>query len=135
MDFNTYSFPGNAVLRVLAAEVIFKEEKGDEMWFESGGVLHRFGKQEFAVMTGLKFGPINIDITDLERKPLSEDGIVGRLFPRATNMKVSGLQIEDRLYKHMERLDDKDAEKLMNVLIVYNFLLGNPISKAVSSYI
>lgn len=74
---------GNIVLRVLAAEVTLEDKKDYEMWFESGGVLHRFGKQEFSMMTGLKLRPINKDIAELERTPLLEDDIIGRLFPKA----------------------------------------------------
>lgn len=33
---------------------------------EAGRVLHRFGRPEFAVITGLKFGRMDVNIIDLD---------------------------------------------------------------------
>lgn len=91
MDFNTYRFPGNAVLRVIDTDVILECGVGNEEWFESDGALHRFSKQEFALMTRLKFSLMKIDITKLKRTPLIEDDIIGKFFPKVKNMKLCGL--------------------------------------------
>lgn len=40
-------------------EVTFSGARHDEMWFEIGGMLYRYDKQEFILISGFRFGPID----------------------------------------------------------------------------
>lgn len=78
-EFKSIYFPTNEILRVLGADVIILGIKDDQMWFVGVGALHRFGKQEFALMTELKVGATDINVNDLENESLEGDNIVSRL--------------------------------------------------------
>ena len=53
-----YSVP-QLVGEVLVREVTFPGAWEDEMWLELGGVPYRYGKQEFILISGLRFGAID----------------------------------------------------------------------------
>lgn len=57
---------------MFCAEVNLQCRSGEEMWFKTGGVSHHSGKQKFALMTGLKFDPMETDFTELESTSLAE---------------------------------------------------------------
>ena len=61
------------IYQVLLREVIFPEARDDEMWFEIGGETYRYGKQEFILISGLLFGPIDKQL--LESRPVGDDNL------------------------------------------------------------
>lgn len=60
-------FNRKLVLRVLAAEVELDNQPLDELWFKVDWALHRLGKQEFALVIGLKLGKIRNSDLQLEK--------------------------------------------------------------------
>lgn len=81
---------------VFDADITVHGENDDEMWFLVGGAIHYFSKQEFTLVTWLKFGTISISLTDLDDKPLDEN--ISRLFCNARNMKINGNVVGDVLW-------------------------------------
>lgn len=66
--------------QVLLREVTFPGARKDEKWFEIGGQIYRYGKQEFILITGLRFGAIDRRI--LEAKPAADSNMRAHLFPK-----------------------------------------------------
>ena len=70
------------IAKVLAHEVRVTGQKADELWYRIGGQNHKFGKEEFALITGLRFGKINKKYMELEGKPLREGNVCLELWPK-----------------------------------------------------
>ena len=113
------------IYQVLLREVTFPEAREDEMWFEIGGELYRYGKQEFILISGLRFGPINKK--SLEARPVGDDSLRTRLFPHQN--LVSGQDINAVLTR--ENLAADDVLKLGYIAVVNMILLGHDERKNV----
>ena len=125
-------FPGNLVLRVLACEVWVKNQRDDELWYAMGGVPHRFGKEEFALVSGLWFGEIKKSELDLEKVPLPEGNICLRKWPRKKGaVKAADIEILINGKNTKLRCNEEDAKKLVLVDIIQRLLLGAPNDKCV----
>lgn len=94
------------ILQVLLREVKFPSAHPDEMWFELGGVACRYGKQEFTLMTGLRFGPIDGEI--LQARPAKDGGLRAHLFPHKEVVYVEDIK---ELLDTKPNLDKDDALK------------------------
>ncbi|KAL5760459.1 hypothetical protein ACOSP7_018972 [Xanthoceras sorbifolium] len=51
-------FGGKLCQILLCREIEYPGAREDEMWFKVGGKPMRFGKEEFLLCTGLRFGPL-----------------------------------------------------------------------------
>lgn len=69
-----------------------------------------------------------------KNEPLDEDNIISKLFTNARNMKVIRNEVSDVIWNQPRRPYDKDAGKLMLVLVVNNFILGNSMIKTIITY-
>lgn len=66
------------ILCFLAHEVTVANQREDEMWFNVGGVPHRFRQWEFGVLTGLRFSEIQPDDGTLDDLALPRENIRSR---------------------------------------------------------
>lgn len=60
-EFKPQQIPGNLLLRLLVHEVDVQDQRSNEMWFEVDDVLHRFEREEFSIIIGLKFEETIVD--------------------------------------------------------------------------
>ena len=115
-------FPGHMIANVLAQEVVVKDQKPDELWYRIGGQNHKFGKEEFALITGLRFGKINKMYMELETKPLEEGNICLELWPN----KGGSIKCED-IEKRLEerpRVKTIQAKRLLLVVMMQRLFFG-----------
>ncbi|XP_052179901.1 uncharacterized protein LOC127793158 [Diospyros lotus] len=108
------------IYHVLLREVTFSSAHHDEMWFEIGGTPYRYGRQEFILISGLRFGAI--DRESLEPKPIEPESLRARLFPQHKK-GVTGDDLE-LLISTKEDMVSEDALKLIYIAVVDMFLLG-----------
>ncbi|XP_052181137.1 uncharacterized protein LOC127794229 [Diospyros lotus] len=108
------------IYHVLLREVTFPGAHHDEMWFEIGGTPYRYGRQEFILISGLRFGAI--DRESLEPKPIEPESLRARLFPQHKK-GVTGDDLE-LLISTREDMVSEDALKLIYIAVVDMFLLG-----------
>ncbi|KAL5764316.1 hypothetical protein ACOSP7_016671 [Xanthoceras sorbifolium] len=88
------------------------------MWFNIGGKAMRFGKDEFLLCTGLKFGPLPDGI--VSHYTAINDSVHDRYFgKRRTHIKKVKLKIEEGNFTR-----DNDMMKLAYIFFVSHFLLG-----------
>lgn len=128
-----HMFSQNRNYQVLSAKVTIPCVNDNEMWFVAVVALYHFDKLEFSFGTRLKFRAIDITITKLENEPLEGNNIVSMLFAYVKRIKVL-LDVSHLLEKQIRRLDVEDIEKLLLVLVVYHFLLGNLMTQAISNF-
>ncbi|KAL3619778.1 hypothetical protein CASFOL_034690 [Castilleja foliolosa] len=61
LDYPKKQIPGTAMHLMLSQQVIREGADEDELWFLVGDKFVRFSKYEYALVTGLRFGPTNFD--------------------------------------------------------------------------
>ena len=115
-------FPGFLIAKVLAQEVRVKDQRPDELWYRIGGQNHKFGKQEFALITGLRFGKINKKYMKLEAEQLHEGNICQELWPNKKG-SVKCAEVELRL-KEGPPLKKAQAKRLLLVVMMQRIFFG-----------
>ena len=127
---------GSVLLWVLAREVEVSGRK-DEMWFELGGRIYRFGKQEFLLITGLHFGGIDREIfqaTQNDPNSLLQrwfNGVLPTISEFATFVEArSQLNREDE-----DVLNDEDLLKLANIGIAFHLFMGQDEKAKISLFL
>lgn len=117
-------FSAKAVLNFLQREVTITKQRDDEHWFQIGGLLYRFGRQEFCLVTGLQFGFVDLEALANLEKP--ENDIVDRLFPNKNPIHTS--DISERIMQADITRDD--AITLAYVSIIDGVILGKEWGKS-----
>ncbi|XP_052176710.1 uncharacterized protein LOC127791017 [Diospyros lotus] len=106
--------------RVLLREVKFPGARPDKMWFELGGVAYQYGKQEFTLITRLRFSPIDREI--LQTRPAKDGSLRTRLFP---DKEVVNLEDIKELLDTKPDVDKDDALKMEYLAMVNMLLMGH----------
>lgn len=132
--FRDQQFPGNLVLKILVSEVFIDEQRDDELWFHLGGAAYRFGVQEFALVTRLRFGPIKKSDLNLEgdNVELPNDNIFTRVWPHKGG-NVDPDDIMKALY--YQKLAVEDVKRLILVVTVHRLFFGLAVKKDVSKLV
>ncbi|KAJ9548396.1 hypothetical protein OSB04_020939 [Centaurea solstitialis] len=102
----------------------------DEMWFRIGGHELRFGREEFCLITGFRFGPTN-SLPEMRGNPFRE-----RVFPHLPAHKpVKGsdlLSVFDS--RAFAQISDLDAVRICLLLLLEVGFIGNQPSSVVSDF-
>ncbi|GFP82536.1 hypothetical protein PHJA_000396600 [Phtheirospermum japonicum] len=120
MRFDTQGLCSKAALHWLFAHEVTKADAGpDELWYRVGGRFIRFSKYEYALVTGLSFGPTTFDPSAEHHPPAS--GLFLRHY-RGRRLKMETLRRDftDGVF----RGSPADALKVAKLLIVYFLLFG-----------
>ncbi|GFP82523.1 hypothetical protein PHJA_000395300 [Phtheirospermum japonicum] len=120
MRFDTQGVVCHAALHYLFAHEVVKADAGpDELWYRVGGRFIRFSKYEYALVTGLSFGPTTFDPSAEHHPPVS--GLYSRHY-QGRNLTMDALR---RGFIHgVFRGSPADALKVAKLLIVYFLLFG-----------
>ncbi|KAL3645726.1 hypothetical protein CASFOL_010906 [Castilleja foliolosa] len=120
MRFDTQGVACNGALHCLfAREVVKADASSDELWYRVGGRLIRFSKYEYALITGLSFGPSTFDPSAKHHPP--ENGLFLRHY-QGQNLTMDALQRD--FTNGVFRESPADALKMAKLLIVYFLLFG-----------
>ena len=114
------------ITAVLAREIIVAGGCPGEKWFEIGGQAHRFGKQEFMLVTGLRFGKLNYNV--MKEKTGWEGSVHARYFG---SRPVKPKDIMDRLLNAEHQMTPEDALKMAYVFVVGAVLIGKDNRKSI----
>ncbi|KAL3645723.1 hypothetical protein CASFOL_010903 [Castilleja foliolosa] len=120
MRFNTRGFCcTTALLRLFAHEVIKADAGPDELWYRVGGRFIRFSRYEYALVTGLSFGPKTFEPSSKHVPPAT--GLFRRHY-RGQRLKMDSLlhDFTDGVFRD----SPADALKVAKLLIVYFLLFG-----------
>ncbi|KAL3645716.1 hypothetical protein CASFOL_010896 [Castilleja foliolosa] len=120
MRFNTQGCCCVTSLHCLFAhEVIKADASPDELWYRVGGHFIRFSRYEYALVTGLSFGPTTFDPSSKHVPPAG--GLFLRHY-RGKRLKMDTLRRDftDGVFRE----SSADALKVANLLIVYFLLFG-----------
>ena len=109
------------IYQIIVRDVTFSGARHDKIWFEIGSMPYRYGKQEFILISGLRFRPI--DKTILEARPIESNSLHARLFPIQQQV-VSGDDIILLLSSRHE-LVSEDVLKLVYTIVVNMILFGH----------
>ncbi|KAI3727453.1 hypothetical protein L6452_16067 [Arctium lappa] len=116
----------------LQTQVFPPNLRDDEMLFEVGGHRLRFGREEFCLITALRFGP------DLKMHKNRSTGFVRRVFPRGT-LTVRNIQdlfnmigTDDEGRAH---IDDDSAVRICLMMIVELFFHGHQLTKQLPDHL
>ncbi|KAL3637509.1 hypothetical protein CASFOL_018677 [Castilleja foliolosa] len=99
--------PGTAMHLMVSQQVIREGADEDELWFLVGDKFVRFSKYEYALVTGLRFGPTNFDPN--EDYELQTNGVYRKLSTprtslerraRSTNLFFNSSRTLPRIKKH-----------------------------------
>ena len=128
----SFTFPAKAALYILSREIRFHGQRPDEFWFHIGGHMHRFGRQEFCLLTGLRFG--RIARATIVEDELPADSVLYRYFDPETIVTAVDIvallgSTTDRMEADAElpleeRMPVADALSLAYAAIVGNWILG-----------
>ncbi|KAL3651394.1 hypothetical protein CASFOL_004396 [Castilleja foliolosa] len=120
MRFNTRGYCcTTALIRLFAHEVIKADANPDELWYRVGGRFIRFSRYEYALVTGLSFGPTTFDPSSKHVPPAS--GLFWRHY-RGQRLKMDSLlhDFTDGVFRD----SSDDTLKVAKLLIVYFLLFG-----------
>lgn len=124
---------GMAVHHVLSREITMPGAQDHEMWFELNGARVRFGHVEFALVTGLNFGPSEVDTTcDYDLSHVR----AFHLFTGGGDITVG--KLFEKFCDERRRLDDPTGEsyfRVAHVLVLYLFLLAYDPNHYVDSWV
>lgn len=129
-----FQCPANLVLKVLTQQVAIKNQPSDELWFSIDGALHRFGKLEFALITGLCFGKISKHDLVVKDVSLAEDNICNKLWPNP-GRPITPMVIEALLNDMNIELARSDAKRLVLVLLAHWIFYGGRSDVSVSKFL
>ncbi|KAL5843641.1 hypothetical protein ACOSQ4_009599 [Xanthoceras sorbifolium] len=122
-------FGGKLCQILLYREIEYPGAREDEMWFKVGGKPMRFGKEEFLLCTGLRFGPLPDGI--VSHYPASNDGVQQRYFgKRRIHINKVKLKLEEGNFTR-----DDDMMKLAYVFFAAHFLLGRERHRTVPGWL
>ncbi|KAL5742388.1 hypothetical protein ACOSP7_029120 [Xanthoceras sorbifolium] len=122
-------FGGKLCQILLCREIEYPGAREDEMWFKVGGKPMRFGKEEFLLCTGLRFGPLPLGI--VSHYPASNDGVEQRYFgKRRIHINKVKLKLEEGNFTR-----DDDMMKLAYVFFAAHFLLGRERHRTVPGWL
>ncbi|KAL5789369.1 hypothetical protein ACOSQ2_004257 [Xanthoceras sorbifolium] len=122
-------FSGKLCHSLLCREIHYPGAREDEIWFDIGGHAIRFGKEEFLLCTGLKFGPL--PGATVSQNKIVDDSVHSRLFDGLPTLIESVLV---RLNEGGFTTSD-DAIKLAYVFFVSHILLGREKSRIVPPWL
>ncbi|GFP82524.1 hypothetical protein PHJA_000395400 [Phtheirospermum japonicum] len=108
-----------ALHRLLAHEVIKADASPDELWYRVGGRFIRFSKYEYALVTGLSFGPTTFDPT-AEHDPPASGLFLRYYWGQMLTMDALRSDFTDGVFRE----SPADALKVAKLLIVYFLLFG-----------
>ncbi|KAL3645721.1 hypothetical protein CASFOL_010901 [Castilleja foliolosa] len=120
MRFNTRGFCFTTALHYLFThEVIKADACPDELWYRVGGRFIRFSRYEYALVSGLSFGPTTFDPSSKHVPPAT--GIFWRHY-RGQRLKMDTLlhDFTDGVFRE----SPADTLKVAKLLIVYFLLFG-----------
>ncbi|KAL5811324.1 hypothetical protein ACOSQ4_027892 [Xanthoceras sorbifolium] len=122
-------FGGKLCQILLCREIEYPGAREDEMWFKVGGKPMRFGKEEFLLCTGLRFGPLPDGI--VSHYPASNDGVQQRYFgKRRIHINKVKLKLEEGNFTR-----DDDMMKLAYVFFAAHFLLGRERHRTIPGWL
>ncbi|KAL3645719.1 hypothetical protein CASFOL_010899 [Castilleja foliolosa] len=120
MRFNTQGscFP-TALNHLFTHEVLKADASPDELWYRVGGRFIRFSRYEYALVTGLSFGPTTFEPSSHHVPPAT--GIFRRHY-RGKRLKMDTLlhDFTDGVFRE----SPDDTLKVAKLLIVYFLLFG-----------
>ncbi|GFP82522.1 hypothetical protein PHJA_000395200 [Phtheirospermum japonicum] len=120
MRFDTQGVCCNGALHCLIAREVIKADASlDELWYRVGGRFIRFSKYEYALVTGLSFGPSTFDPSDEHHPPAN--GLFLRHYG-GRNLTIDDLRRDFTCGVFRE--SPADALKVAKLLIVYFLLFG-----------
>ncbi|KAL3615840.1 hypothetical protein CASFOL_040134 [Castilleja foliolosa] len=115
----------SAVMHLMISQQVIKEgAEEDELWFLVGDKFVRLSKYEYALVTGLRFGPTNFDPNaDCE---CSEEGVFRKFVDRDNKYGKKGAPYTDvlKLFKKPPRAlrrSPEDLLKIAKVLFVHGY--------------
>ncbi|KAL8552155.1 hypothetical protein ACS0TY_001009 [Phlomoides rotata] len=121
LRFHWQGFSCNVALHALLAREIRKADAlDDEVWFCVGNQFIKFSKYEYALVTGLNFGPSPFDPNASHDPP--EASVYGRLFQGGRRITLDS--IRERFICGDFRHSAADALKVAKVLFLYYVLFG-----------
>ncbi|KAL3638230.1 hypothetical protein CASFOL_017601 [Castilleja foliolosa] len=115
---------GTAMHLILSQQVIREGAHEDELWFLLGEKFVRFSKYEYALVTGLRFGPTNFDPNEDCDLPI--DGVYMEFIDPVNKFGKKGAEYEFvfELFMNAPRKLKKSRESLLKiakVLFVHDF--------------
>ncbi|KAH6837255.1 hypothetical protein C2S53_003042 [Perilla frutescens var. hirtella] len=132
LDFRGGSIARKAMHALICREVRVQDpaREGRECWFYVNGTTLRFGPSEFALVSGLQFGPSNFDPNAAH--PIPPNGIFYRLFE---GKKTTVTQMYDKFTDKRLPNHPPDYVKIANILVVYRILFCNDPSRAIDGWV
>ncbi|KAK2664486.1 hypothetical protein Ddye_003060 [Dipteronia dyeriana] len=122
-------FSGNLCHILLCRELHYPGALPDEMWFGVGNRAVRFGKEEFLLVTGLRFGPMPQSVNSLPK------AVPGSVYHRYFGGSPTPLKdILGRL-SGKEFDESEDVMKLGYVYFLSHILLGREYRWYVSDWL
>ncbi|KAL3651498.1 hypothetical protein CASFOL_004500 [Castilleja foliolosa] len=115
----------SAVMHLMISQQVIKEgAEEDELWFLVGDKFVRLSKYEYALVTGLRFGPTNFD-SNADCK-CSEEGVFRKFVDPENKYGKKGAPYTDvlKLFKkppRMLRRSPEDLLKIAKVLFVHGY--------------
>ncbi|KAL3615212.1 hypothetical protein CASFOL_040873 [Castilleja foliolosa] len=114
---------------MLRQQVIKEGADGDELWFLVGDTFARFSKYEYALVTGLRFGPTNFD-PNADRE-IRKDGVYRKFIDPHNKFSKKGvkytfvLNLFNNPPKELRRSKERESLlKIAKVLFVHGFLVA-----------
>ncbi|KAL3643687.1 hypothetical protein CASFOL_014502 [Castilleja foliolosa] len=115
--------PGTAMHLMLSQQVIREGADEDELWFLVGDKFVRFSKYEYALVTGLRFGPTNFDPN--EDYELQTNGVYRKFIDPENEFGKKGAEYEFvfQWFKNAPKNKKTRASllKIAKVLFVHGF--------------
>lgn len=120
---------GLMLLDLLVREVHSPNFREDEIWFEIGGRAHRFGPQEYVLITGLRFGRVDIDF-------LNNKAVDRRLLnTHFLTEKRTAPAIVEKVISKSEEFVAEDVLKVAYIFMVNQILFGQSDRKPVFDFL
>ncbi|GFQ07068.1 glutamate-rich WD repeat-containing protein 1 [Phtheirospermum japonicum] len=110
---------GTALHCLFTHEVIKADAGPDELWYRVGGRLIRFSKYEYALVTGLSFGPTTF-VPSAEHHPPASGLFLQYYRGQILTMDALRSDFTDGVFRE----SPADALKMSKLLIVYFLLFG-----------
>ena len=111
-------------------EIVYPGARDDDMWFEIGGRATRFGKQEFLLITGLRFEAIPPGVISIQ-DPCGPQSVQYWFFINR-NIYISSV-IEVLLSREFEY--ENDILKMVYVYIVAYVFMGKDKWKPIPNWL
>lgn len=111
-------FSGKLCINLLCREIVYPDARDDEMWFDVGGHAMRFGKLEFMLCTGLRFG--NIPHFARVKARAKPESVHARYFGGQGTCEVDIV----RVLEAGQFREEEDALKMAYVFVVFNVFIG-----------